>query len=167
MTTQAIAGVSSTSEAVIMTEYPSIASLGPARALGVVYEAVPSPMGLPKISYLFALATAPLGILMYFFLKAVGRKYVLTNREVQVWSARGRNKLKGIGLLDYDHAELIQDSGQVYYNAADIRFIGKNGQTLLSFPGVKDAEAFLNAIENARQARRQVQESLSRIESRS
>jgi len=166
MTTQAIAGVSSTTEAVIMTEYPSVGSLGPAKMLGKLYESMPSPLGLPKISYLFALATAPVGILFYFFLKALGRKYVLTNREVQVWSARGRQKQKGVGLLDYDHAELIQDPGQVYYNAADIRFIGRNGQTLLTFPGVKDAEAFLNAIENARQARRQVQESLSRIEAR-
>ena len=57
MTTQAIAGVSSTTEAVIMTEYPSVGSLGPAKMLGKLYESMPSPLGLPKVSYLFALRT--------------------------------------------------------------------------------------------------------------
>ena len=167
MAVQAIAGVSPTSEAVVMTEYPSVAAGGIAQLLGRIYESVPSVLGLPKLSYLFALATAPIGILLYALQKLFGQRYVLTNRAVQVWTSRGTRKVSSLGLLDFDHIEVDQNSGQVFYNAADLRFVGGNGETLLRLRGVKDAGAFRNAVQRTADSRRLVQESMDRIEARS
>ena len=166
MTVQAIAGVSPSSEAVVMTEYPSIAAGGIAQVLGSLYESVPAPFGLPKLSYVLALATAPIGILLYAVQKLFGSRYVLTNRAVQIWTARSQRMVSSINLSDFDHVEVAQSPGQVWYNAADLRFIGANGETLFRLKGVKDAGAFKNAIERTADSRRLVQESMDRIVAR-
>jgi len=166
MTAQAIAGVSASSESVVMTEYPSLAAGGIGQLLGSIYESIPLPLGLPKLSYIFALVTAPLGVLLYFLQKAFGERYVLTNRAVQVWTARTGRKVAAINLDDYDHIELDQRPGQVFYNAADLRFVGPNGDTKLRLKGVKDAGAFKNAIESMRTSRSMVRDSMARIEGR-
>ncbi len=75
-------------------------------------------------------------------------------------------KVSSIGLGEYDHLELEQHPGQVFYNAADIRFVGSNGETLLRLKGVKDAGAFKNAIESMSTSRRLVQNSMNCIEAR-
>ena len=166
MSAQAIAGVSPSSEAVVMIEYPSISAGGIGQLLGSIYESIPSPFGLPKVSYLFALATAPFGILLYALQKAFGQRYVLTNREVQVWTARTQVKVSSLALEKVAEVELEQRPGQVFFNASDLRFKGDGGETLLKLTGVKDAGAFRNAIERTVEARKTVAESLARIEAR-
>lgn len=166
MTVQAIAGVSASSEAVVMTEYPSLAAGLPGRLIGIICESLPAPFGLPRISYLFALPLAPLGLLLYFLQKVFGDRYVLTNRAVQVWTARGQRKMKSVPLSEIDHVEVEQRSGQTFYNAADLRLVGLDGKTILRLSGLKDAGSFRNAIEQAVQARRRLQESVARIEAR-
>lgn len=166
MSAQAIAGVSPNSEAVVMIEYPSICAGGIGQLLGSIYEAIPLPFGLPKLSYIFALATAPLGVLLYALQKVFGNRYVLTNREVQVWTARTKVKVSSVPLEKVSEVELDQRPGQVFFKAADLSFKGANGETLLKLTGVKDAAAFRNAILRTVEARRSVAESLSRIEAR-
>lgn len=166
MAVQAIAGVSPSAEAVVMTEYPSLAASTVGQLLGSLYELIPSPFGLPKFSYLFALATAPIGVLLYFLQKVFGHRYVLTNRAVQVWTARTRRMVATVNLNDVDHAEVEQGRGQVFYNAADIRLVGVGGQTLLRLKGVKDAPSFQNAIQKMVDSRRLVKESADRISAR-
>ena len=167
MAVQAIAGVSTSSEAVVMTEYPSISSGGIGRLLGSLYESLPSLFGLPRLSYVFTLVTAPFGVLLYAWHKAFGYRYVLTNRSIQIWTARTGRKVDGIDLGSFDHVELEQHPGQVFYNAADLRLVAASGETQLTLQGVKDAGAFKNAIERTVEARRTVQESMDRIASRS
>lgn len=166
MAVQAIAGVSASSEAVVMTEYPSIASGGIGQLLGSIYESIPSPFGLPKLSYVFALLTAPFGILLYAMQKLFGNRYVLTNREVQVWKSRTNVKVASLDLSSVADVELEQHPGQIFFNASDIRFKGANGETLLRLSGVKDAGAFMSTIQRTAEARRMVQESMDRIEAR-
>ena len=166
MAVQAIAGVSPSSEAVVMTEYPSISSGGIGQLLGSLYESLPSILGLPRLSYIFALLTAPFGVLLYFWHKAFGYRYVLTNRSIQVWTARTGRKINGIELDGFDHIELDQHPGQVFFNASDLRFVAASGETLLKLSGVKDAGAFKNAIERTVEARRAVKESADRIAAR-
>lgn len=168
MTTQAIAGVSSTEEAVVMTEYPSIAAGGIGQFLGSLYESVPIKiLGVgPNLSHILALATAPLGVMLYGFQKVFGHRYVLTNRSVQIWTSRGQRLISSIGLLDYDSVELVQTKGQVFFKAADIRFVGTKGETLLKLNGVKDAGAYKSTIERASEARKLVEESQARIAAR-
>lgn len=168
MTVQAIAGVSATKEAIVMTEYPSIAAGGIGQLLGSLYESVPIKiMGIgPSLSHVFALATAPLGVLLYAFQKVFGNRYVLTNRAIQIRASRGDRMVSSLPLGDFNSVELIQGGGQVFFNAADIRFVGTNGETLLKLDGVKDAGAFKNAIERTAESRTLVEESLARIEAR-
>ena len=167
MSVQAIAGVSPNSEAVVMTEYPSLAAGGIGKLLGSLYECLPGVLGSPKISYLFALATAPIGPPLYFLQKIFGHRYVLTNRAVQIWTARTNRMVSSISLSDIDRADVEQGGGQVFYNAADIRLIGAGGETLLRLKGIKDAESFRNAIQRTVESRRLVKESADRISARS
>lgn len=166
MSVQAIAGVSPSSEAIVMTEYPSVAAGSIAQLLGGLYELGPSILGLPKLSYLLALATAPVGLLLYIWHKIFGKRYVLTNRAIQIWSSRGTQMLASLPLNDIDHIETEQRKGQEFYNAADLRIVGASGETLLRLPGVKDAGSFRNAILRMADSRRLVQQSMSQIAAR-
>ena len=168
MTVQAIAGVSPSSEAVVMTEYPSLAAGGIGQLLGSLYECLPIRIfGYgPSLSHIFALLTSPVAVLLYFFQKAFGHRYELTNRAVKVWAARSDQLISSIGLGDFDHLELHQSPGQVFYKASDIRFVGPAGETLMKLSGVKDAGAFKNAIEQAAAANRYVKASMARINAR-
>lgn len=168
MTVQAIAGVSPSTEAVVMVEYPSIAAGGIGQLLGTLYECLPIRifgMG-PSLSHIFALATAPLGVLLYSMQKLFGHRYVLTNRTIQIWASRSPRLISSIDLGEFDHVELHQSAGQVFFKASDIRFIGANGETLMKLSGVKDAGAFKNAIERAAEASVYVKASMARIEAR-
>lgn len=167
MSTQAIAGVCPDAEAVVTIEYPSIAAGGFGQMLGSLYESIPVRVFFgPKISYLFAVLTAPIGLLLYFLQKVVGRRYVLTNRHVEIQAARGERKFASVSLDDVGDAILEQHPGQVFYNAADIRLVKPTGETLLRLSGIKDAGGFRNAILRTAEARRLVAASLNRIAAR-
>ena len=168
MTIQAISGVSATKEAVVMTEYPSIAAGGVGQFLGSIYECVPIKLfGFgPSLSHVLALATAPLGLMLYGMQKVFGQRYVLTNRNVQIWSSRGNRLISQVGLVDFDSIELVQGKGQIFFQAADIRFAGTNGETLMKLAGVKDAGAFKSTIERTAEAREQVTAAQATIEAR-
>ena len=168
MAVQAIAGVSASKEAVVWTEYPSIAAGGIGQTLGRLYESLPIKiLGFgPSLSHVFALATAPIGVLLYAAQKLFGERYILTNRNVHIRTSRGDRKISSIGLGDFDHIELVQNPGQVFFKAADIRFVGSAGETLMKLSGVKDAGAFKNAIERTSESRRMVEASMKQIEAR-
>ncbi|MDG1894164.1 MAG: PH domain-containing protein [Fuerstiella sp.] len=168
MAVQAISGVSASSEAVVMTEYPSLASSGVGQFLGNLYESVPvRPFGLMKLSHVFALLTVPIGLPLYFLQKAFGERYVLTNRNVQVWTARRTRMLSSAALADVVDVELEQQPGQVFYQASDIHLKAASGETILTLKGVKDAGSFKNAIARTIDSRRLVQESMAQIAARS
>ncbi|MEZ6062840.1 MAG: PH domain-containing protein [Planctomycetaceae bacterium] len=155
MSVQAIAGVSPGSEAVVMTEYPSISSGGIGQMLGSLYESIPLRVAGPKLSYLlFTLPTAPIGILLYLFSKVFGERYVLTNRSVQIWAARSDRMIGKVDLDAIETVELDQHPGQVFFRAADLRLKDASGKTLLQLKGVPDAGSFRNAVLSSASARR-------------
>ena len=151
-----------------MTEYPSIAAVLPGQLLGRLYECVPiRVLGMgPSLSHVFALLTAPIGVLLYALQKLFGHRYVLTNRSVQVWASRTSRLISSISLDDFDHLELRQGPGQVFFKAHDILFIASSGKTVMTLSGVKDAGSFRNAIQGAADARRLVKQSMDRIAAR-
>ncbi len=167
MSVQAIAGVSPGSEAVVMTEYPSISSGGIGQLLGRLYESIPVRIFGPKLSYLlFTLPTAPIGILVYFASKVFGERYVLTNRSVQIWAARSDRMIGKVDLDAIETVELDQHPGQVFFRAADIRLKDASGKTLLQLKGVPDAGSFRNAIQNAARSRRLTRAAMETIAAR-
>jgi hypothetical protein len=168
MAVQAISGVSASSEAVVMTEYPSLASTGPGQFLGRIYESSHVRFfGLMKLSHVFALLTVPIGLPLYFLQKALGERYVLTNRNVQVWTALRTRMVSSVALADIVDVELQQQPGHVFYQASDIHLKSAGGQTILTLKGVKDAGSFKNAIARTIDSRRLVQESMAQIAARS
>lgn len=168
MAVQAIAGVSATKESIVWVEYPSIAAGGIGQVLGSLYECLPIKIfGIgPSLSHVFALATAPVGAMLYGFQKVFGNRYILTNRGVQIWSSRGNRMVSSIGFRDFERIELTQNPGQVFFKAHDIRFIGSAGETLMKLSGVKDAGAFKNAIERTVESRIQVEAAEATIAAR-
>ncbi len=166
MSVQAIAGVSPTSEARIMTEFPSVGASGIGRLIGSLMDSVPAKICGIKISYfIFGLPLAPLGALL-FLVRLLGVRYVLTNRSVQIWAALGTQRTSSVDLNEITTVEIEELPGQAFFRAADIKLKAANGQTLLRLSGVADAAAFCNVIQRAIQARRLVQSTLSTINAR-
>jgi hypothetical protein len=167
---QAISGVSSSSEAEVMTIYPSIGSTGLGRMLGSLYDSIPIKINGIKLSYLmFPLPTTPVGLALYSFLKALGNTYQITNRSVKIWQMLlgSRSSLaKQVALTDIDRVEVVQLSGQAFYKAADLVLFGADGGTLLRLAGVPRADVFRATIMKAVAARKQTLEALSQIEAR-
>lgn len=163
----AISGVSASSEALIQTIYPSIAATGIGKVLGMLYDCLPIPIGGIKLSHLlFPLPTAPLAAGVFFLQKAAGKVYQLTNRSVKIKSAIGPKLFQKIPLNDIAEVVVDQQAGQAFYPAADLKLVGKKGETLAVLAGVSRADVFRQSILEARDARVQVEASLATIQAR-
>ena len=164
---QPIAGVSAGAENEMMTVFPSVGSTGFGRALGRLYESIPLGGGPVKLSHLlFALPGAPFGALLYFYLKILGRRYVLTNRSVLIKSALGGTEFQRIDLADVADVRVTQYDGQQFYRCGDLDLLGADGKTILQLPGVPHAEILRETILKARDSAVQVKSSLATIEAR-
>jgi len=162
-----IAGVTADSENEIMTVFPSIASTGLGRGLGLLYESIPLKINGVKISYLlFPLPTSPLALVWYFLLKLTGWRCVLTSRAVQSWSAVGSRMFAQVPLSDVADIVVVRRPGQAFYRASDLELYGADGKRLMTLAGIPHAEIFRESILEARDARVQVENSLTTIRSR-
>jgi hypothetical protein len=167
MSVQAIAGVSPGTESRVMAVFPSIAATAPGMLLGQLYDCLPVRIfGVKLSSLLFALPTAPIGALIFLLTKATGKRYVLTNRSLQVWTSLGSRRISSIPLSEIGSVTVEQLPGQVFFRAADIRIKAANGQTLLVLPGVPDFGSFKNAIECTLRSHRLVKSSMDTINAR-
>jgi hypothetical protein len=167
MSVQAIAGVSPTLESRVMTEFPSVAASGIGCLIGQLMDSIPVRIFGVKLSYLlFGLALAPFGMLLFLLNKVLGARYILTNRNVQIWSAMGTRRTAVVDLNEIAEVELDQRAGQAFFRASDICLKAANGKTILRLSGVCDAGAFRNAIQRTIQSRRLVQSSLATISAR-
>lgn len=167
MSVQAIAGVNPGSEARVMTEFPSVGASGIGRLIGQIMDSIPIRIFGVKLSYiLFGLPLAPLGMLLFLLNRPFGARYILTNRNVQVWSSLGTQRTGVVDLNDIASVEIDQLPGQAFFRSADLRLKGASGQTLLKLSGVCDPGAFRNAIQRVVQSRRLVQSSLATIDGR-
>lgn len=162
-----IAGVVADSENEIMTVFPSIASTGLGRALGVLYESIPLKINGVKLSYLlFPLPTSPVALVWYFLLKLTGWRCVLTNRTVQKWSGLGNRLLAQVPLSDIAKIVVAQRPGQSFYRAADLELYGTDGKRLMTLAAIPHAEIFRESILEARDALVRVENSLATIRAR-
>jgi hypothetical protein len=164
----AISGVSASTEAVIMTVYPSIAAYGIGRTFGSIYESIPLRiMGVKLSNLLFVLPTAPIAAGLYFLQKATGVRYTLTNRSMQIWHALGNRKVKQVSLADVTDVVVREQPGQQFYKAGDIVLIGgKGNEEILTLSGIPYPHIFRQTILEARDARQMVAKSLETIKAR-
>ena len=167
MSVQAIAGVSSSSEARIMSEFPSVGAWGIGRLIGQLMDSIPIRILGVKLSYLlFGLPLAPLGMLLFLLNRPFGSRYILTNRTVQIWSAMGTQRTSAVDLGEIADVVLDQLPGQAFFRCSDIRLKAADGKTILRLAGVADPGPFRNAIQSAISSRRLVQSCMATISAR-
>ncbi len=162
---QAVAGVSSNYENVVEELYPSITSTWLGQMLNGLYESIP--LGGPfKLSYLFIAVTWPFALLGYLALKVGGSKYVLTNRAVKRLPVLGIRLLEEATLDQIDRVTIDPDSRLAFFKTGDIRLSSADGGTLMLLRGIPYPERFCQVIDEMRDARRMVAESLVTIRAR-
>jgi hypothetical protein len=167
MSVQPIAGVSSRSESVVMTEHPSIGAWWPGQVLGSLYECIPLQVcGLTISHLLFALPTAPIAVGLYFLQKVTGEYFVLTNRSVQIWAVRSGRRISSVDLSQVEDVTVTQAPGQKFFKAGDILLRRASGEIIQRLRGVPDAPSFCNAIRRTAEARRTVKSAMATIEAR-
>jgi hypothetical protein len=172
---QAIAGVSPGLEAEITTAYPSLAATGIGQAIGRLFDWLPvKTQGVP---WLRLLIVAPLWLIivpfaltatltLYGVMKLFGKRYVLTNRSLQVRQLIGLRSFGDAPLADIKDIIIQELPGQAYYKAADLIVKGAGGKTILRLEGVLRPLVFRQTVFEARDSRMQVEESLKTIQSR-
>ncbi len=164
---QAISGVSPKSESMIEELYPSIATTGLGQLLNSLYESIPLGVGEFRISYLiFIPPTLPLALLLYFWLKVFGSKYIVTNRFVKIGNALGLRITSEVPIQNIAGVSVDPDSRLSFYRTGDVRLTGAGGETLLLLRGVPYPERFCQVILEAADAHRQVEASLVTIRNR-
>ncbi len=164
---QPISGVSAGYEALIETLYPSISASVPGRLIGMLCDCLPISIAGIKLSHvLFAPLMLPFGLIGYLQLKVTGKKYVLTNRNIQIWKAIGARRLASVSLGDIDEIAIQVEPGQSFYHAGNLVLLKANGDPLLTLPGVPRPERLRHLILESRDARRQSDASFATIEAR-
>jgi len=154
-----------------MTVYPSIASTVVGRTMGSLFDCLPDRvLGIRLSHWLILMPLFPLwatiAALEYFRLKLFGTVYCLTNRNVQIRSARWNWLVREVALTEIADVVLRQQPGQAFYPAADIELVNKAGETVLVLQGVPRADVFRQSILEARNAHVQVESSLNTIRAR-
>ena len=123
---QAITGVSpaETKEATVMTVWPSVAMYGPGRLLGQLYSIRWPDIYIFRLGHLIALASIPLALPLYFLrvLPFLGTRYMVTNRRIVVLRGIVGKEEKAVDLNRYDTVEIAPQTGQEWFDAADLVF---------------------------------------------
>ena len=164
---QAISGVSSQMENVVMTVYPSIAAWGAGRIIGVLSDLIPLKLGSVKLSHLLiAPLLAPVAALLYFVQKVIGARYLLTNRSIQSWAAIGERMNGQVPLTEIERIDVERHAGQAFFHAGDLLIRNAAGDVLLRLEGVVRPDVFRQIILEARDARLQTEASLATIQKR-
>jgi hypothetical protein len=164
----AISGVSSgKSSALIVVVYPSIACTAYGRLIGQLLDCLPLKVCGIKLSHLlFGLPSALLAAPEYFRLKAMGNVYALTNRSVQIRTSRGNRLVREVPLSEIAQVVSRQLDGQQFFPAGELDLINKAGDTLMTLSGVPRVDVFRQSVIEARDARNQVEASLTTIRAR-
>ena len=164
---QAISGVSPSHESVIEEVYPSIAATSAGEFIQGMLDSIPNRIWGMKISnLLFGLPLAPLAALMYLLMKVVGVRYVLTNRAVKTMNALGFQLRESAPISQIAQVSVDPDSRMSFYQTGDIRLTDAGGKTLLLLRGIPRPDRFAQVIQEACDARRQVESALTRIKAR-
>ncbi|MEP3481523.1 MAG: hypothetical protein ABJZ55_19935 [Fuerstiella sp.] len=155
-------------ETLIMIEYPSIAAIPLGLWLGRLYES--SSRRLlgrgPKLSQLLALPTAPIGVLLYAWQKLLGDRYVLTNKTLTIQTAITRRSKQSVPLDEVNLIQSHSEPGHQFFTAADLKVLDNENRETMVLAGVKEPDAFRNAIQQAVAAKAQVAIAAARIQLR-
>lgn len=168
--TQAISGVSAGVENEITTVFPSNAATGLGRLIGLPYDSFRRMIGPRGAHFLYtvptAVLTAPLSATLYLLQKAVGERYVLTNRALQKWRTIGQRLIAEVPLPQIARVDIDTPPGMAFYNASNLRVVGTDGKVVMVLEGVPYAASLRQTILEARDARQQTEAALATIRAR-
>lgn len=121
MSKQAIAGVVpvDSDEVTVMTVWPSVARYPLGQFLGELYA---NRLGfyILTLGNLIALATLPVGLILYLVRVGQGLCYRLTNRRIM--EMQFADVRKSIDLDAFDSIDVVQNPGHTWYQAGDLVF---------------------------------------------
>lgn len=114
-------------EVSVMTVWPSVARYGLARLLARLYS-LNFGFYVVRLGNLLALATAPLGAVLYLLRVApfVGTRYRITDRRIVVERGLTGVEQRSVQLDRFDNVEVVVRPGQAWFHAGDLVFrLGK------------------------------------------
>lgn len=166
---QPVAGVSSTEKTTMLVVFPSIAATPLGRLIGRLMESIPLPCPARRIKlsyWVFGPLLALPAMLLYFWLKITGKRYVITNRTLEVWNASGRRLITEVPLERIGEVTWEQLPGQEYYRAANVVALDAAGEPLVELEGVPTPWTFREAVLKARDAHVKTLQALETIRQR-
>lgn len=131
-------------EAIIRTVWPSVAAHpGPASLAHACYRSIIfAPIGwlvLAPIYFKKLLAVLP-------GMSGLAIRYRLTNRRLMICKGFNAIPVRDVPLDRIKDVKLVADANSEFFVAATLEVLDANGQTVLTLPGVPEAESFQNAI---------------------
>lgn len=166
---QPIAGVSASRETEIDVLYPSVAAGGLGRLIGMIMGLAASVPTTPLRILAFLILGSlvfPLGLLAYAVHKLTGKCYVLTNRSLYARSIVGGRLSERVALADIDHITVSHQGGYDFHRVGDLNLENAQGNVLMTVPAVPYPARFRQVILDARNARRESDQSLAHIQAR-
>jgi len=168
--TQAIAGVSSSSEAEIEAVYPSIAANALGQVIGVIMGGVSAALPililrLPAMIIVGAVMI-PLGLLAYACQKLFGTCYVVTNRGIHQRKVFGYAIVDSVTLTDIDNIDIVTQGGYEFHRVGDVVLQNASGAAIMTIAAIQYPERLRQIILDARAARMANDESLAHIRGR-
>jgi hypothetical protein len=139
-------------EVTAMTIWPSIGSHPLGRLVGRLCASRLG-AGIFTVGNFFALATIPLSLVLYFWLRMpyLAKRYTLTNRRIIVCKGLAPRDDKWIELDEFETCEIDVLPGQEWLRAGDVVF--RRGEIeLLRLAGVVRPSVFKNICQNAQRA---------------
>ncbi len=144
---QAVTGVTATqtSESLVREAWPTVASAYPAAALArrCYQSMIFTPIGW------IVLAPFLLNRIAGMLIPGLGgmaKRYRLTNRRLCVCKGARATVTESVPLDDIREVKLKTDEVSDYFFAGTLEIIGDGGKTLMTIPGVREAESFGHAI---------------------
>lgn len=166
---QPVAGVSPTDKTTMLVVFPSIAATPLGRLIGRLMDSIPVPCPVRRVKlsfWIFGPLMALPAMLLYFWLKITGKRYVLTNRTLEVWNASGRRLIVDVPLERIAELTWEQLPGQEYYRAANVIVLDASEEPLVELEGVPTPWTFREAVLKARDAHVKTQQALDAIRQR-
>src|SRR5262245_57673353 len=132
---QAVTGLTppALGEARIRDAWPSVAANS---ALATLGQKLTSTIVLAPLAWLLMSAA-------YFtkVLPGLGRRYLLTNRRLCILGGFKWQPLAEVALGDIDDVRLVTDGNSRFFRSGTLEIL-RNGQVVMSLPGVLEADSF-------------------------
>lgn len=168
--TQAIAGVSSSSEAEIEAVYPSIAANILGQIIGVIMGGVSAalPILILRLPAMIIVGAAmiPFGLLSYACQKLFGSCFVVTNRGVHQRRVFGYGLVDSVALTDIQGIDIQTQGGYEFHRVGDVVLQNASGAPIMTIFAIQHPERLRQIILDARAARLASDESLAHIRGR-